>query len=218
MRLLSLKTFSYFILFLFLNINAFSQTTADRDEQIRRELEIMLKARDEMLRSLLDDSAFNDFDKRFEDMIKRFNLKDFNLNGFDTDGKILGEYDWQETNTERIFLLKVKQIKDKPRDIKIEKGKIHLKGDVEVISEENNHSKRKQATHIHFERSISIPEDVDQSNPSFDNKEGVLYIKFKKVVRAKKSERILNKIKEQLPEKSNDSPRPINKDNNDLSI
>jgi HSP20 family molecular chaperone IbpA len=218
MRLLSLKIFSYFLFFLFLNNNAFSQTAADRDEQIRRELEIMMKARDEMLRSLLDDSAFNDFDKRFEDMIKRFNLKDFDLNGFDTDGKILGEYDWQETNIERIFLLKVKQIKDKPLDIKIEKGKIHLKGDVEVSSEENNHSKKRQNSHIHFERSISIPEDVDQTNPSFDNKEGVLYIKFKKLVHTKKKERILNKSKDQLPEKSNDTPRPINKENNDLII
>jgi HSP20 family molecular chaperone IbpA len=209
MRLLNLRIFSLIFLILIFQFNAFSQISPERDEQIKRELEAMLKARDEMLRSLLDDSAFNDFDKRFEDMIKRFNLQNFDQNGFDTDGKILGEYDWQESNTERIFMLKVKQIKDKPLDIKIEKGKIILKGDVEAISEEYNHVKQKKISHIHFERSVLIPIDVDQTNPSFENKNGVLLIKFKKISRSKKS----------LPSvKSIDSPRPLDKDNSDLSI
>ncbi len=213
-----MKIFSLIFFTVCICSNVFSQTANDRDEQIKRELEMMLKARDEMLRSLLDDSAFNDFDKRFEDMIKRFNLHDFDLSGFDTNGKILGEYDWQESNTERLFLLKVKQIKDKPLDIKIEKGKIFLKGELETTSEDNAKGKKTKIGHIHFERSILIPEDVDQANPVFENKEGVLIIKFKKKTHSKKAEQGHNKIKVQTPGKSIESPKPISKDINDLSI
>jgi HSP20 family molecular chaperone IbpA len=220
MKLLNLKAFNILFLFLILIFHSivFAESKVDREEQIKRQLEEMLRARDEMLRSLLDDSAFSDFDTKFEDMIKRFNLQNFDHSGFDTDEKILGEYDWQESESERTFVLKVKQIKDRPLDIKIEKGKIMLKGDVEAVSELKGHLKKKNITKIHFERSISIPPDVDQSNPTFENKDGVLFIKFKKLVHPARPGSKPKRATQNPPDNSVDSLQPVSKDNNDLSI
>ena len=218
MKLLNSKAFRIFLINFFIITKAFSQSASERDELIKRQLEEMLKARDEMLKSLLNDSAFKDFDKHFEDMTKKFNLQNFEQNGFDTDGKILGEYDWQENDSEKIFLLKVKQIKDQPLDIKIEKGKILLKGDVEAISAEKGNLKKKKISKIHFERSISIPSDVDQSNPIFENKNGVVLIKFKKLNHSKKHSGNQPKQKVISPDNSVDMPTPIDKDIDDLSI
>lgn len=166
---------------IFVSSTLFAQSNrSDLDQQIKE----IMKAREEMLKSLLEDSAFENFDSRFEDLVKRFQQSNFDLSGMSgfTDGPIVGEYDWRETATHQIFVLKVKQIKDRPLDIKIEKGRILLKGDVESVRENTSMDKKKtkQISKVHFERSFSIPDGVDQANPTFDNKDGELLIKFKK--------------------------------------
>lgn len=154
------------------------------NENIDREIEDLMKARDEMIRSLLNDSAFSQFDDQFQD---RFNnlIKKFEQNNFGgmpdlQMGAVVGEYDWRETDTQQILVIKVKQIKDKPLDIKIEKGQVRLKGDVEEVRA-NSSRKNKKISKVHFERSFSIPDGVDQTTPEFENKDGELLIKFKKL-------------------------------------
>lgn len=177
---------------------------ADIDQQIQE----IMKAREEMLKSLLNDSGFQNFDKRFEDLVKQFQQNNFNMPGLPglEDGPVVGEYDWRESDTHQIFVLKVKQIKDRPLDIKIEKGRILLKGDVESISEsvaKDKSKKSKRISKVHFERSFSIPDGVDQTNPQFENVGEELLIKFKKL-------KLSNKLR--------DEPRPLVKDANDLEI
>lgn len=143
--------------------------------ELDRQMKEIMKAREEMIKSLFDDSSsFQNMDRMFQDMIKRFDRESF---GSDT-SSIVGEYDWRETPKLMILVLKVKQIKNKPLDIKIEKGQIKLKGDVESIDTNKNN---KRITKVHFERSFSIPDGVDETTPEFENNKGELLIKFKKL-------------------------------------
>lgn len=202
------KIFPIILLFSF---SAFSQTNkVNKREDIDRQIEEIMKAREEMIKSLLNDSAFSNFDDRFDDLVKKFQQDSFGgMPGMDM-GAVVGEYDWRETDTHQTLMLKVKQIKDKPLDIKIEKGQINLKGDVESVSE-NPSKKSKHISKVHFERSFSIPDGVDQTNPEFENKGGELLIKFKKLKVSKTSPKMNKKD-------STDRPKPIGKDADDLTI
>lgn len=201
------------LLMLVISFSVFPQTNkVNRRENIDRQIEEIMKAREEMIRSLLDDSAFSNFDSHFDDLVKKFEQDSFGgMPGAQMDmGAVVGEYDWRETDTHQILVLKVKQIKDRPLDIKIEKGEIKLKGDVESVSEDKSR-KRKQVSKVHFERSFSIPEGVDQSTPEFENKGGELLIKFKKLNVSKAPSKINKK-------ESIDQRRPIGKDADDVTI
>jgi HSP20 family molecular chaperone IbpA len=160
------------ILFLvFSSSNLWAQSSSEMEKQ----LEEIMKAREEMFKMLMDDSSFDSFDKRFENMVKKFQQ----AGGFgleQSDDPIVGEYDWLKTPTHKILKLKVKQVKDKPLDIKIENGMIRLKGDVETIDGEGQNTVKRK---VSFQRAFSLPDDVDQTNPEFENKEGSLLIKFK---------------------------------------
>jgi len=197
-------------------IQLFAQTNrADLDHQI----EEIVKAREEMIKSLLNDSAFQNFDSRFEDLVKKFQQNNFDMPGLGSnDGPVVGEYDWRETDTHQIFVLKVKQIKDRPLDIKIEKGMILLKGDVESFSEsvsKDKAQKSKRISKVHFERSFSIPDGVDQTTPEFENKSGELLIKFKKTKPSTSNQKSKKSTKAIEPD---DQRRPVAKDPNDLNI
>jgi HSP20 family molecular chaperone IbpA len=148
-----------------------------RQVQMQKQIEEMMKARDSILKSLMDDSNFEDMSSKMEKLMQSFGNDDFFQSG--GDGDVVGEYDWIETKTHQVLSLKVKQIKDRPLDIKIKAGKITLKGDVESQSMDKN---QKKITRVHFEREFSIPSGVDESNPEFENKKGEFLIKFKKKI------------------------------------
>lgn len=200
--------FFLFSILLQLSFPVFSQ---NKKEDINRQIEEIMKAREEMIKSLLNDSAFSDFDTRFEDLVKKFQNDSFAMPGMN-EGAVVGEYDWKETEGHKILVLKIKQIKDRPLDIKIEKGQIKLKGDVESVSEsESKGKKSKSISKVHFERSFSIPEGVDQTTPEFENKGGEMLIKFKKI---KASSAPLKKKNKDLQEHL----QPIGKDSDDQTI
>jgi HSP20 family molecular chaperone IbpA len=121
-------------------------------------------------------------EKRMLEMMKRFEDgafdQDFDSSSFFKNSNSFG-YDWREDETYKILSLKVKQVKDRPLDIKIEKGMIKIKGSVE----ENSSGKKYMSQ---FERTYSIPHGVDEKNPEFENKEGEVLIKFKKISKKKK--------------------------------
>jgi HSP20 family molecular chaperone IbpA len=171
---LKLSIFIYFFLLYSFGFNNFVKAQ-DAQEEMQKQIEEVLKARNQMLRSLLDDSDFGDMNKRMDKMLQQFDSDDFFQGGLVED--VVGEYDWKETDTQQILSLKVKQIKDRPLDIKIKNGKISLKGDVESQTAKENH---KKITRVHFEREFSIPPGVDETRPEFENKKGELLIKFKK--------------------------------------
>lgn len=208
----------FFVLILTLTIfasNTKAQTQNRRDE-LDREIESIMKARDEMIRSLLNDSAFSQFDDdfadRFDNLMKKFEQNRFGAPDMQL-GAVVGEYDWRETETHKILVIKVVQIKDRPLDIKIEKGFVRLKGDVEEVQGSPSR-KGKKISKIHFERSFSIPDGVDQTTPEFENKDGELLIKFKKLgPQAPKN----GKPKKTAPRESDDR-EPVGRDASDAVI
>lgn len=164
-----------FFAIVFLIIGTSSALHAQNNSEIDRQLEEIMKAREEMFKMLMDDSSFDNFDKRFDDMVKRFQQSGgFGLEQMDD--PIVGEYDWIKTDTHKILKLKVKQVKDRPLDIKIENGMIRLKGDVETTNGEGANSVKRR---VSFQRAFTLPDDVDQNNPEFENKDGNMLIKFK---------------------------------------
>lgn len=193
-----LKNIFVFII-IFMTFSSFAQTNRQRD--IDDQINELMKAREEMFRSLFNDSGFQNFDKRFQDLIKKFDQDDFAFPDM-VNGPVVGEYDWRETETHQIFVLKVKQMKDRPLDIKIEKGQIKIKGDLESV---DDNPKSKKRTRVHFERMFSIPEGVDQANPEFLNKDNELLIQFKK----------LKPKKAHLPM---DQRQPLEKSEGDLTL
>jgi HSP20 family molecular chaperone IbpA len=149
--------------------------SSDQDAEMRKQLEEVMKARDAILRSLMDDSSFQDMSARMEKLMQNFDRDDF----FNGENLVAGEYDWIESKTHKILSLKVKQMKDQPLDIKINKGQITIKGNVESQSREGG---KKKVSRVHFERVFSIPGGVDGDNPEFENKADALLIKFKKKI------------------------------------
>lgn len=201
----------FLFIFCIYSLSVYSQ--ADRAD-INQQIEEVMKARDEMIKSLLNDSDFGDMDSRFEDLVKRFEKDSFSVPGMN-EGAVVGEYDWRETSTHQILVLKIKQYKDKPLDIKIEKGQIKLKGDVESVLESGDKTKKsKHISKVHFERSFSIPDGVDQTNPEFENKGGEMLIKFKKLKASKAAP--VKTLK--MPKTRNDERSPVGKDSDDVTI
>lgn len=178
------------------------------DEQLKRQIDEVMKAREEMLKSLMDDSFSGEFEKRMEDMMKRFGGIGPG-NPFDQfDSQAIGSYDWEETPTEKILKIKVTQSKDQPLDIKIENGMISIKGIAETLS---GTGANKIKSRINFQKSFSLPTDIDQSNPDFKNNEklGELWITFKKIMSKKspKSKLIVpspKPVEERIPVKPTD--------------
>ena len=181
-------------------------------DEINQQINELMKARAEMLKSIFSDSEFQGFDKQFENLLKNFQKNSF-IPSAGMEGPIIGEYDWRENETQRIFVLKVKQIKDRPLDIKIEKGHIKFSGEVESVYEDIAR-KSKSISKVHFERIFPIPEGLDLINPQFENSKGELLIKFKKIGTNKDT--IKNqKPKDELPLEDR---HPIDKNENDLTI
>ncbi len=197
-----------FILFV-MGENSFSQTTSQ--QEIDRQIKEIMKAREEMIKSLFNDSNFQNLDKHFEDLIQQFdkNANGFGMGDMPGSGDVLGEYDWRETDNQMVFVLKVKQIKNKPLDIKIQKGQIQFIGDIETV--DLNNPKSKRVSKVHFERIFSIPEGVDQKTPEFENKNNELLIKFKKLKTSKTTPKA-------PPVKPVDQRLPVGKDENDITI
>lgn len=194
-----------FFITLFLTFNSFAQSNSgasSQDEQFNKQLEEIMNARAEMLKALMDDSSSSGLEKRMEEMMRRFsNQGDFGFGQME--GAVVGEYDWTETDTSKILKIKVKQIKDKPLDIKIENNEIKIKGEVESTE---MRGRQKIARKVQFERTFEMPDGIDKTNPEFENgKDGFMQIKFKKLT-AKK-----------LPPKNTDRI-PVTPDSKDLSI
>lgn len=193
------------LMLLFGSVNLHAQ-----DDQFQKQIEEIMRAREEMLKSLMDDSTGSDMEKRMLDMMKRFSgpgLDDSSMGFGDFGGVAVGEYDWIDTSTHKILKIKVQQVKDRPLDIKIEKGFIKIKGDVvSSVGNGNNKVVRK----VNFERSFSLPNDVDQTNPEFENKAGEVLIKFKRLSAIPTKTKMLKKMP---PERV-----PVAPDGDDLSI
>jgi HSP20 family molecular chaperone IbpA len=181
-----------------------------QDEQFQKQIEEIMKAREEMLNSLINGNG--DMEQKMMEMMKRFSQQG-GLPGFDIgelEGPVVGEYDWIVTDSQKILKIKVKQIKDKPLDIKIEKGMVKIKGDVESTQ---GSGKSKIVRKVIFERSFSLPDDVDQTSPEFENIDGEFLIKFKRLATAK-----FHKTTTPAPTKKIDERVPVSPNSDDLNI
>lgn len=167
-----------------------------REEQIQE----ILRAREKMFQSFFDDDDdFKSMHKQMQAMMNQFGQ--FDQSSFD---------EWVEDEHSRTLILKLKQSKDKPLDIKIEKGFIKIKGDIEEKNE------GKGVRKVHFERMFNLPEDVDGPNPIFENKDGEVRIKFKKKV-AQSSNILQNKVKLNNTRKKEER-MPLQIDRNETAI
>lgn len=158
------------------------------DEEFRQSLLEKIKKDREVIENLLGGGLFKQFDKKLEEMLKHFDSgfykqfdKDFekffddenfekmfkNANPHQFMDK--GEMKWMETPKERILILKLEMAKDAPMDIRIEKGKIFIKGKVVKGTRE-----------VEVEREVSIPRDVHGDQAKFENEEGRILIKLPK--------------------------------------
>ena len=195
---------------IFLCTSSFTPKVLGQDEEFQKQIEEIMKSREEMLNSLMN--GHGDIEKKMMEMMKRFSQQS-SLPGFDIgefEGPVVGEYDWIVTDRQRILKIKVKQVKDSPLDIKIEKGMIKIKGNVESVE---RHGKSKSIKKVNFERSFSIPDDVDQTNPEFENKEGEVLIKFKRLETAQ-----FKKSAPPASVKKNEERTPVSPNSGDVTI
>lgn len=198
-----------FVIF-FLSFHAVAQTQSEQD-QMNSQIQEIMKARAEMLKALMDDTGNGSLEKHLLEMMKNFD-KDDDFGFGDMGGPIVGEYDWIENETSKTLKIKVKQIKDHPLDIKIQKGEIKIKGDVEAVE---GSGKRKVTRKINFERSFTLPDDVDQTNPEFENKGGEMLIKFKKLSNKSSAKKVSSP---KVAPVKQEERRPISPDKDDISI
>ena len=118
---------------IFLCTNSLVTKVWAQDDAFQKQIEEIMKAREEMLNNLINGNG--DMEQKMREMMQRFSQQS-GLPGFDIgelEGPVIGEYDWIVSEKQKILKIKVKQIKDRPLDIKIEKGMIKIKGDVESV-------------------------------------------------------------------------------------
>lgn len=185
----------------FSSVNTYAQSSQDIMEEF-------MKMRKEMLDSIMSDS-FNgdDFEGRVMEMMKQMDKQMGQGRPMDAwpdihDSFNLGGANWTESETHRVLTVKVKQIKDKPLDIKIQNGMITLKGQTES-------SVGNSKSISNFQKSYSIPSDVDQSNPEFENSADQILIKFKKL---NQSKIVKKKVIESTPKKPIKETSPSQKE------
>lgn len=221
-KIISKKAFILLLGLFFLNGPTFAQASGSgskdndipsRQDEFYKMIEDMRARHREMMKGLLNDDQ--DFGSLFKQMEERLNAQGFGDVFSDRFNPIVGEYDWLEDENSRTLKLKVTQIKDKPLDIKIEKRMLSVKGNVESVQETPN---GKSKSIVHFERSFSIPDDVDAENPSFENKGGEFHVRFPKLKNA-----LLKKVPSPKPTKPNlpsaDEERiPLTPEATDVSI
>ncbi len=174
---MKIKLAKLVLLFSFLSHFSFAQNLdpiPSRQDDFLKMVEEMQKRQREMIRSLFNDDG--NFGKAFDDIEKEFDQLGFGDSFGFKNNPIIGEYDWLDDGQFKTLKLKITQVKDRPLDIKIKDGMIHLKGVVE--SQEKN-----SKSIVSFQRSFSLPLDIDQNNPSFENKDGEILIKFPKLNR-----------------------------------
>jgi HSP20 family molecular chaperone IbpA len=171
-----MKKFIFLILVLvFSEIHAQqnSQNIPTRQDEFYQMIEQMRARHREMIKSLMYDDV--DYDSLFKQMEKSFDGKSFEDMFQGRINPIVGEFDWYAEGNFKVLKLKVTQVKDKPLDIKIENQTLKIKGVVESVENTEN---TKQKSVVQFERVFSLPDDVDATNPIFENKMGELHIKF----------------------------------------
>lgn len=178
--------------------NAFNLMAEDNNK-IKKQEEIkswksQIDKNRQVIRELLGVDMLGDVSKRFEQLMEKFGDEDmekfFKDDHFDRfmdnwnpfEGLSDGSSHWMETPKERILIFKHKVPKNAPLDIKIHKGRINIKGKSET-SHEIAGVKSKSISS--FEQSYSIPDDVDASKASFENKEGEVLIKLPKKIAGK---------------------------------
>ncbi len=160
-----------------------------KKEQKMNHLKDELAKNREKIRELLGVDMLGDVSKRFEELMEKFHGNDMgsffdddNFNQFLDDwdpfvGLSQGSSHWMETPKERILILKYKAPKDSPVDIKIEKGKIQIRGSTEEVSESGGIKSKSVSS---FNQLYTIPSDVDGARATFENKNGEILIKFPK--------------------------------------
>lgn len=205
-----MKKIVFSLCLLFSSFSLYAQNS--QEDQFQKQIEEIMKAREEMFRSILDDSTMRDFESRMQEMMKRFNGPDFDLSDFES--PVIGQYDWEVTETQKILKLKVKQAPGHPLDIKIEQGMIKIKGDVVATQ---GSGKNKVTRKSSFQRSFSLPDDIDQNNPEFENKDGEVWIKFKRLAPGAVSKKELKK-KAPKNDAKTEERTPVGSEGDDLKI
>jgi HSP20 family molecular chaperone IbpA len=178
---------------LFVIILSFS-TLAAANKKEQNEFDQMQEREMEMIRKLMGADHFKQMDERLEMLMKKFMQnndnddidKFFDRSHFDKFMKDWnphqslgeGESHWLETPTERILILKLKQSKDSPIDIKIQNNMISVSGKSVL--------KSASGTSISsYSKSEGVPDDVDANSAEIENKNGDVQIRFKKKVAQK---------------------------------
>jgi HSP20 family molecular chaperone IbpA len=184
----------YLLIVVFILLNFSLQAETKKKIEIS-EFDQIREQEMEMIRKLIGADHFKQMDERLEMLMKKFmNSNDnddiekfFDRSHFDKfmqdwnphQGLDEGETHWMETPTERILILKLKQTKDSPIDIKIQNNIINVSG--------KNIIKSGQGTSISsFSKSESVPTDVDANSAEIENKNGDIQVRFKKLTAAKK--------------------------------
>ncbi len=206
--------FIHLFFFLTTSFNLFAkdkfENTPSQQDEFYQMIEDMRKRHQKMLKSLLGNDR--DFGSVFKEMEEMMNSSGFNDPFFNDNSSVVGEYDWLEDESSRTLKLKVTQVKDKPLEIKIEKKVLKIKGNVESVNESPSGKKK---SIVFFERTFSIPEDVDSENPLFETKEGVFLVKFPKIKNKSKAK----KSSDSINNKSIDDVRsPVPPSESDVSI
>jgi HSP20 family molecular chaperone IbpA len=183
---------SIIVFFILVNFSLQAETKKKTEQN---EFDQIQEREMEMIRKLLGADHFKQMDERLEMLMKKFmhnNDNDdidkfFDRSNFDKfmhdwnphQGLDDGESHWMETPTERILILKLKQTKDSPINIKIQNNTISVSG--------KNTEKSAQGTSISsFSKSHSVPNDVDANSAEIENKNGDIQVRFKKLTSVKK--------------------------------
>jgi HSP20 family molecular chaperone IbpA len=217
------------IIFTIFNLNSsFAQNNGQPD--IDKATEQLLKEYQREIEEMMKSPTFKGLGRMFEQMMQDMDqdiakdLENFFQNGqFDTllrssdiFGQMqIGQGEWIETPKERILVLKFKSTENSPLDIKVENGKITIKGQIVVETKEQfaggGESISRSVRSINQE--YMVPEDVDAGSVNFENKDGEILMKFTKKAFASK----LEKSKEK-PSRPKDERRPLVPKKGDVTI
>lgn len=174
------------------------------DDLVEQHLREFLEMRKKMMQ---------DFDQDFDQFFPPHSFGPGNK-GLSLQGDFFGDsemqsgvsYDWEETNNERILIIKPAN-KNIPVDINIKNEQIEIKGKY-VLDEENKSGqmKSKKIYRGEFTNLLPLPVDVDGKKAKIESRDGDILVKLPKISGKVDSSHLTRPLKE---DKVTPTPRPL---------
>ena len=169
--------FKFFFSLLFISSLVLAQTTLDLDQQIQ---DMMNRQRDLIESMMKDEDEFNKrVEQLFEKLHKQGAFGSLNKKLFEFRNSVVNTK-WVEVENKKKLIIDLDPKEDKV-NIDIKSGIITIKGKKKVMNKFKGQKDSYGHSMHNFQKSLSLPNDIDQTSAKFKTENGKIVVVFDKL-------------------------------------